>query len=512
MKKFLAMLLSLLMLLTPVLAAAQTPAELLDWAWQNGRAQEVTVSLNINEALLTATGEPEMEMVADIINAMSFSVTTAPQGPWKAALNMDGTEVLNVMGEGDDEMSYLGSTLLGGDVLAANDDEKLVIAGYLVDLMAQNEIITEDDAATFNMLLMMAPYMAEEMLSSIQTVDPESINTAALEAWAAGWESRMESVPVTALPAKCDPAVAGYKFVMTDEDIVALFDASFEMLMSIPAFVQGFIEGSGAENPEQLIAEIRAELESVFAEAPISMPITVYVDENDEAVCVKAEMTVADATASVNDNTVTMTDVAMVIEYTRSTGSNGKVHTTNVTMVDKAAVVEVLVTVDVDNNLNQNVRYTMNMQEAGYGASTADISWTSRKNITDGSYFDIGALNFIVSENVGGVKTANSLGVEYVVNGSRNDHDVGIDTGITLNVDGTEIASLHVETQSCDPLPTLKDGNLVRIGQLMQNSDPEDPASPLNQYLASLEGSVMMNLITIMQNLPASVLSLMLAQ
>ena len=145
MKKFLAMLLSLMMLLTPVLAAAQTPAELLDWAWQNGRAQEVTVSLNINEALLTATGEPEMEMVADIINAMSFSVTTAPQGPWKAALNMDGTEVLNVMGEGDDEMSCLGSTLLGGDVLAANDEEKLVIAGYLVDLMAQNEIITEDD-------------------------------------------------------------------------------------------------------------------------------------------------------------------------------------------------------------------------------------------------------------------------------------------------------------------------------------------------------------------------------
>ena len=50
MKKFLAMLLSVLMLITPVFACAETPSELLDWAWQNGRAQEVTVSLNINEA------------------------------------------------------------------------------------------------------------------------------------------------------------------------------------------------------------------------------------------------------------------------------------------------------------------------------------------------------------------------------------------------------------------------------------------------------------------------------
>jgi glutamate-1-semialdehyde aminotransferase len=89
---------------------------------------------------------------------------------------------------------------------------------------------------------------------------------------------------------------------------------------------------------------------------------------------------------------------------------------------------------------------------------------------------------------------------------------VSAGSGVLTAGDGTEIASLHVETQSCDPLPTLKNGNLVRIGQLMQNSDTEDPASPLNQYLASLEGSVMMNLITIMQSLPASVLSQLMAQ
>lgn len=509
MKKFLAMLLSVLMLLTPMLACAETPGEMLDWAWQNGRAQEVTVYLKINDDLLALTGESELEMVGDIVNALSFSVTTAPQGPWKVAMNLENNEVLNVMGEGDEELSYLGSTLLGEDVLAANDDEKLVIAGYLVDLMAQNDIITEDDAATFNTLLMMAPYMAEEMLSAAESVDPETIDTAAMEAWAAGWESRMESVAVAELPAECDPAVAGYKVVVTDEDFLALFDASFEMLMSIPEFVQGFIEGSGTENPEQLIAEMRAELEVVFAEAPVSMPITVYVDENEEAVFIKAEMIAANASASVNDNAVSMTDAAMVTEYTRSTNSNGKVHNVTVTMADEAAVVEVLVSVDVDNNLNQNVRYTMDMQEAGYGASSADITWTSRKNIKDGGYFDIGALTFKVSENG---NTANSFSVDYVVNGSRNDTDVGVDTGITLNVDGMEIASLHVETQSCDLLPSLKDGNLVRIGQLIENSDPEDPESPLNQYIATLETPLMLNLITIMQNLPASVLSVMMGE
>ena len=78
MKKFLAMLLSVLMLLTPMLACAETPGEMLDWAWQNGRAQEVTVYLKINDDLLALTGDSELEMVGDIVNALSFSVTTAP--------------------------------------------------------------------------------------------------------------------------------------------------------------------------------------------------------------------------------------------------------------------------------------------------------------------------------------------------------------------------------------------------------------------------------------------------
>ena len=92
MKKILSALLCMVMLLTPMMALAASPAEMLDAAWQAGRSQKVEVSLSLNEDLLKEMGDDELDgAIGDLLDVTSLVFVAGQQGPWKAGVNIDGT-------------------------------------------------------------------------------------------------------------------------------------------------------------------------------------------------------------------------------------------------------------------------------------------------------------------------------------------------------------------------------------------------------------------------------------
>lgn len=508
MNKIFALMLAVMLALMPVLGSAASPQEFLDQAWQSGRALNTKVWMEIDDWLVEMLDDEDFGMLAELINTTSVNVITAPEGPWKFALNLSDNEVLNVIGDADEELSYLTSTLLGGDVLAANDEEKLVIANYLIDLMAKEGAISEDDAMQIKMLLVMGPALLEEALSSVEPIDPASIDTAPVEAVLADWDARC--VPMTEVPQsdkKYDTAATGHTAVLTGEDMVNFAEASLDVLMTIPQFVQGFSAALEGQDPEAAVDEAMAELRGEMAANPIAIPVTILRNEAGETVYVSAVVTMENVSAAVNGTEVTMTQAPVLLEYARKSFSKGNVHTVSMTAQEAEDEVKMSLEINVDDYFEQNVLFKLDMLTAGKSIGDMEIEWKSNKWHNEADAGENTRLIFDIDDGGEEMNFELFYAVEACV-----DEETHVGGALRFEYNGLELVKIVVENESCDPLPTLAGGENVRIGQLISQSDPDDENSPLNQYLASLQGALMQNVIVIAQNLPTSLMMLLLGE
>ena len=87
MRKMMSMLLALVMLLTPVLGFAASPAELLDQAWQAGCTLTTQVSFEMGDLPIP---EEAQTVLNDLVTALGLRTAAMPEGKVEAALTLQG--------------------------------------------------------------------------------------------------------------------------------------------------------------------------------------------------------------------------------------------------------------------------------------------------------------------------------------------------------------------------------------------------------------------------------------
>ena len=93
MKKWIAILLSVVLLVLPFAGLADSPAELMDKAITDGLTLETLVTL---EAGSLPLDESVAKPVADLVNALSLRLVKAAAGHQVFALQLDGQDALRV--------------------------------------------------------------------------------------------------------------------------------------------------------------------------------------------------------------------------------------------------------------------------------------------------------------------------------------------------------------------------------------------------------------------------------
>ena len=149
MKKLLALIMGMIMLVTPVLSLAASPAEMVDAALQNGRAQKTTTSVKMNDAFLTMLGvdEETITLVTDLMDALAYSVTSQENGMTKFALELSGKEVIDLTFETTAEELYIASSLMGEKAVAMTEEEMWTTLGHIISYAAASGMIDESAAA-----------------------------------------------------------------------------------------------------------------------------------------------------------------------------------------------------------------------------------------------------------------------------------------------------------------------------------------------------------------------------
>jgi len=497
MKKFFAVLVAMIMLTT--MGYAASPAELLEEAWNAGRTQTVNVSLDVSDELMAMVGdEMEATIAGDLLDAIALTFVGGQQGPWKAALNLSGNEVLNLLGETVDGVHHVGSTLLGEDVLAANEEELIVIANFLVQSMADEGMITEEDAQMLQMLLMMLPDMVDELAAQLPEEETE-IDATPVLTLVEQWKSKATPVAqLTDMEDLCDTPASGLEFVLDKDDLLAMLDAYLEVLRNVPGFLEGMSAAMEGEDPEAALAELRDELAEELEDTEIKMLMTILYDAEEQPVYVNMTME--------SDEMYEGTPVSVV--YARQTLEDGVEHFAMMTMDDGDDAVDLMVEVLTGRATEDRMNIIMEMKEDGEPAGLLQISWQMNKEYEAQNATEDGVFAVVIADVEGEVM--GNFGLIINVDAAKTGDDVDCDTEIELILDDVTLCTLYVDTQTGDPLPSLAEGNVVRLGQMISAADLDNPQDPLYAYFETMGMNAMMNLLSMLQSLPASVLSLLM--
>lgn len=256
MKKLISLVLAMLMFAVPCLAEPADAViggadaatdillseELSLKALDAGR--KVTSTLTFTEVVGLETGDPTVDAaIADLFKALGLKVTQ--QGDEFAfALQLSEQDVLDLGVAVNGEDCYIKSGLLGGTVVIGKEEVEPLV-GRVLDMLVSMEAMTQEQAnelkaqvsqiiATFETAMQSAAGMAltEEAFTNM--------DLSAIENAVAAANTKVVPIEEIVVPGMCDPAVSGEKGVYTNEDMVQIMKAWFQVLLDNPAILNYF--------------------------------------------------------------------------------------------------------------------------------------------------------------------------------------------------------------------------------------------------------------------------------
>ena len=496
MKKILSALLCMVMLLTPMMALAASPAEMLDAAWQAGRSQKVEVSLSLNEDLLKEMGDDELDgAIGDLLDVTSLVFVAGQQGPWKAGVNIDGTEVVSLQGETVGDTHYLGSQILGPKPLAATNDDLLSLVNFFVDMMVKEGEISSSDAMQMKAIIAMLPQLIAEM----ENMEPVEIDFTLVEQAEAALAARVETINPFTVDGIDAPATCQY-IRMTADDVTRLYLAFVNSLAPI-------FKGTDMEDVFTEMLTVGEELYNFITSTGCDVCVAVMQDEHHNTVYagfwfVPTEIPGTTFAVAYRANTI------LKGEYKRLTVNGCETHTAQLTAVNGEETIVVTALVDVENEAEQKASIRM---EANFTDEKAmfELKW-EQKNNYGAVATEHGVISMTEWSEYKGHGTGTEIAMEYDVIGRMNGKDAEVVTTVTLKGNGMEAGTVTIKTTTGEPLPTLAGGSDVRIVPMIINANFDNPNDPLNEYVMSLSDNLMTTMMLLMQKLPMSVLMLMM--
>lgn len=503
MKKFLAMLLTLVMLALPVLGLAESPAEMLESAVNAGRP--LHASLQLSSGTIPGLDAESAAIINDLIDAIGFTLDQqegdAPQ--FDFALQLSGTDVLTLAAATQGEETYVKSNLLGDATVAFNAAEGKVILDRLMELAVEAGMFTQDDVAAVKQAIEEASaQMSTQMQMS--NMDVEDMDLTGLIAVVTELAAKAKVEAVTAQPKNCDTAATVLSISLTGEDIAKVYDAVFEMLKSNEAFMAGMssmeltMDGE-AVTPEEMMEKAPAAIREVMAMIQGEVPLSIYLNEAGEPVYGTASMTM-----KAEDENGAAQTLTMDVNYARLTVNEGITHTATLNgseengtgvamtfnMLQSPAHSTANLAVDsVEGGVNTPVIQVAVDLEKEYGETEAEEEMEFAVTITDS---DSG-------EEIGFRFEMESSAEKY------SDVDVMYEAELELYImdQEEEVFTIKVNEVTGTATDSIVAADAVRPGAM---TDDEFTAFLNEDVMMALQNA----LVVAVQNLPASILQLMM--
>lgn len=486
MKKLIAVIMSVIMMAMPVLSLAASPAEMLEAAWNNGRALKITGSFEIGETLfaLAEMDEASAAIVGDLLDALAFSVTTQENGMVKGALELSGQEAVNVTLEPTEKELYIASSLMGNKVVAMTEEEMWTTMGHFINYFAASGMIDEDAAAEVVAMLPMLPALVEEAIMADPMVTMlTSLLGAVEQSGAVDVLNRLLAKATVTVPdgqtRDFDMAAERMDMKLAANDIVDLIEVFVKIASAVPELAAMMELG----DMEDVQAELQ-DMREALAAANAAFEICVMVDDTGAIVYGYI------AAVGSPDNPEM---VHAYVEYKRQTNAQGVGH--SVLMTDGTN--EISMNMLTDSATRDYFDFVAKEREAE--EAVFHIVYDNNKNYGETEATSNGTLEISINDGYEPVV----MNASFNVNAVQNGQDATCETVVNLGAMGMELVSVKLKTETCDAMQTIKVNKMARPGKMT-----------FEEFVADFDGkfanSAAMNLMNVLQLLPESILALLM--
>lgn len=494
MKKLTAMLLALLMLALPVMGMAASPAEMIEGAAAAG--QPIHTAITFDSGTIPGLDAETAAIVNDVIDALGITTDTQ-ENQTNLALQLTGKDVLTLAWATEGEDTYINSNLLGGTI-AFNATEGDVIIDHLLKMAVDADMFTESDVAEVKQAI---EQVKTQVNTQVEAIDVESIDTAAL---LAAIEEIMQKVTVgevTQQPKNSDPAASMITVKLTGEDVAKVYKVIFDVMKNVPQFTQALESADLTMNgekvsAEEMIAKLPELADQIGSMVQGEIPVEIYLDEAGEPVYGVMSMTM-----KAEDETITMD-----MDFARRTVDTGVTYAVNVWAED-ANDEGVTFTVDV---LESEKLTTVNVGIASIENSVSEpvivVSVLLQKNYGETESEESMIVDVVITDSDSGEEVSFKIDME-------SEAEVLAEGGVLYEAEmdlyilgmEEELFTINVEQQSGNAVASIVTADAVRPGTMTEDEVAE--------YVNGDVMNAMMNaLMGLVQNLPASVLSLLMAE
>ncbi len=290
MKKWIAMLLAVMMLVLPLAGLAEAPEELMDKALDDGLTLETTVSFSAGNLPF---GEEINTPVADLLNALSFYHLENENDQSVFAVRLSGEDALRVETQMDvDDRDYFKFNWLGDSVLSFNESELETTMKRIVEVFAAAMGMDKE-----NLQSVLSGAVNTDM-DVDDALDLDDMDAQPLMDFIASLSERAETADVTEQPADCDPAVKAITITITAEDLAQFYEILFTMvrsneeLMSVLSTYGNATLNGESMTVEEMMDQLPAQIRERKDQIP-DIPLVLYLDADNGLVKMTESMTMA---------------------------------------------------------------------------------------------------------------------------------------------------------------------------------------------------------------------------
>lgn len=492
MKKFTAVLLALLMMALPVLGMAASPAEMIEGAAAAG--QPIHTAVTFDAGTIPGLDAETAAIFNDVIDALGFTTDTQ-ENQTNFAMQLSGTDVLTLAWATEGEDTYINSNLLGGTI-AFNATEGDVIIDHLLKMAVDADMLTESDVAEVKQLI---EQLKTEMNTQVEAIDLENIDMTALLTVVEELMGKVTTGEVTQQPKNSDPAATVITMKLTGEDITKVYKVIFDVMKNVPQFTQALESADLTMNGEkvtadEMIAKLPELADQIGSMIQGEIPVEIYLDEAGEPVYGVMSMTM-----KAEDETITMD-----MDFARRTVNEG---------------VTYAVTIRAEDAKNEGVSITADVLETE-ALTTTNVGIASIKN---GVSEPVITVSVLLNKNYGETESEENMIVDVVVTDSDSGEEISfkidMDSEAEVLADGgvlyeaeldlyilgmeEELFTIEVDQLSGKAVDSIVTADAVRPGTMTEDE--------VAQYVNNDVMNALMNaLMGLVQNLPASVLSLVM--
>lgn len=502
MKKLMSILMVLVMLALPAMGMAASPFEMMTEAVESGLPLRVDVEFIPGEIPLE---KDVAAIVADVLDALDFTYMqqSGENEQVDFMMNLSGNPVLTLSTAVKEGVSYIASDLLGAGVVAVTEEELLPLMQRMVNMMVASDLMTKSDAEI--LLAQLPEIIAQEQAAA--AVEAEQLNEVIMGDVDFGFSFSMEDKitveEVTMQPRNADFATQKVQFTMSGEEVQQVYEEIFTVLENNEEFMAGILAGVESAGETMTPDEVMKTLREVVAQAAgmLTEPAQVEAYLNDEGDLVALNMGMNLAVPEEDDGKTEKIQVELA--YSRLTVNDALTHTATVIAKDDEND-----GVSLTGNLYQSFPRSFvsldvaEMDDGVVEEAMLGFSAELMKNRNDDAAIDDAVITvYLVDEDS---KQEYSFTVKARMEANANDGQptMTMDAGLYLMDSENPMLTVKANARTDEAAPSIITGNEVHPGAM------DDAA--FNAYAEEVVNNLQTWLIVLVQNLPQSVLMLLL--